>query len=393
MRLAAPSRMRSSALLRVVSGTALPYLKPRDSSRSATLATAGDARQRGYRGLVLGIVDLALRRPWALLGANLAVAAIAIVASLGAPGDLGVGSTHLDGARQEALAVVLERDRATGPGALAVAQDVVASQLEADPAIGSVRVVRDRQRRSVLVAELEAISAAAREDAVERIERDIDPGQLQVTVGGETPALIEARRFLGDDLWRLGLLVLPLVLLLAVVATGIRLAIAPVVCTVTAVAGSLALLRLTGVVFDVSLLGIAPALVVGTVLGTETPALVARFHREEAAISPAPAALGAPSRGPGPCSPVRRAPARCRYSLSSRRRSRRRPRLRSAARSPRRSPRRPRLRPPRQRSQSSGIGALRVSPSPARMRAGDVGSPKRSEPFRDSWLRAGFAVA
>lgn len=239
---------------------------------------------------MLGIVDLASRRPWALLGANLAAAGVAMVASLGAPGDLGLGSTGLDDERPERLVVVLERDRAAGAGALAVARDVVASQLEADAATAAVRT-RDDERRAVVVAELEPASPAAREDAVERIEGRIDPGQLRATVGGETAALIEAKRVIGGDLWRLELLALPLVLLLAAVAAGVRVAIAPVLCTVTAVAGSLALLRLTGVAFDVSLLGIVPAFAVGTVLGIELPALVARAHREEAAIAPPGAAL------------------------------------------------------------------------------------------------------
>jgi putative drug exporter of the RND superfamily len=194
---------------------------------------------------VRGIADLLSKRPWALLGANLAAAAVAIAASLGAPGDLGIGSTQLDDSRPETLAVVLEREDAAGAGVLAVARDVVASQLEADPAIGAVRIV-DAERRSVLLGDLEPTSAAAREDAVERISRRIDPGALRATVGGETAALIEGKRVLGEDLWRLELLVLPLVLLLAVVAVGLRVAIAPLVCTVIAIAGSAALLRLFG---------------------------------------------------------------------------------------------------------------------------------------------------
>jgi hypothetical protein len=102
---------------------------------------------------VPGIADLALSRPWTLLGANLAAAAVAIAASLGAPGDLGIGSTRLDGDQPETLVVLLERNGAGGAEVLAVARDVVASQLEADPAIGEVRA-EDEERRSVLLAEL-----------------------------------------------------------------------------------------------------------------------------------------------------------------------------------------------------------------------------------------------
>jgi uncharacterized membrane protein YdfJ with MMPL/SSD domain len=234
---------------------------------------------------VRAIAELALRRPWALLGANLAAAAVAVAAALGAPGDLGIGSTRLDGQGPETVVVLLERN-GTGPGVLAVAGEVVAAQLEADPAFGEVRADQEDERRTALLAELEPTSAAAREEAVERISDRIDPGPLRATVGGETATRIEAKRALGTDLWRLELLVLPLVLLLAAAAAGPRAAVAPIVCTVTAIAGSLALLRLTGIAVEVSLLAVVPAAAVGATLGIELPALVARLYREEAAIWP-----------------------------------------------------------------------------------------------------------
>jgi hypothetical protein len=233
---------------------------------------------------VHAIADLALRRPRALLAANLVAAALAILASIGAPGDLGVASGRLADPGPESVTVIVARDGAAGSGALTAARDVIAAQLEGDPVIEEVRVGEDEGRPFVL-ATLEATSAAAREEAVERISRDIDPGALRATVGGETAALIEARRVLGDDLRGLPLLAVPVVLLLAIAAVGYRAAVAPVLGAITAVAGSLALLRLTGVAFDVSALGVAPALVVGAVLGVELPALVTRLHGEEASIA------------------------------------------------------------------------------------------------------------
>ena len=43
------------------------------------------------------LADLALRRPIAVLVANLAVLATAVVVAAGAPGHLGVGAASLDG--------------------------------------------------------------------------------------------------------------------------------------------------------------------------------------------------------------------------------------------------------------------------------------------------------
>jgi RND superfamily putative drug exporter len=89
----------------------------------------------------------------------------------------------------------------------------------------------------------------------------------------------------------LELAAMPFVALVLALVLGARLAAAPIICAATAIAGSLAVLVLLGLVADVSLLGAAPATVVGLVLGIEGPiALFGRF-RSEAARSPRPEAL------------------------------------------------------------------------------------------------------
>jgi hypothetical protein len=180
------------------------------------------------------LADLALKRPWGLLAANVAVAAAAVVASLGAPSELGIGSTRLEGSGDSDLVVVLRRDVAADTRVFEVAEDVITAQVETDPAVASVAPQRaggsDDAGRVVLVGEFEDVSQAERQEAVERLEEGIDPGPLRVEIGGETAVLTEARRSLGGDLWRV-------------------------------------------------------------VLGIELPAMVADLRRDEAALSPEPRAL------------------------------------------------------------------------------------------------------
>jgi hypothetical protein len=240
---------------------------------------------------VLGAVgELALTRPWALLAANVLAAVAAVVACLGAPGDLGLGSTSLEDGEDPGLVVVLRGDVAADTRVFEVAEDVISAQVQADPAIASISRSESEGGRDddqvVLAAEFEDVSEAERQSAVERLQDRIDPGPLRVQIGGETAVLVAARDSVGGDIWRLALLALPLVLLAMAAAAGPRLLPATLLGAVTAVAGTLAVMRLAGVVADVSLLGIAPGAVVGVVLGIELPAMVAALHRDEAALSP-----------------------------------------------------------------------------------------------------------
>jgi uncharacterized membrane protein YdfJ with MMPL/SSD domain len=240
--------------------------------------------------------NLALKRPWALLAANALAAIAAVVASLGAPSELGVGSTRLEGGDDPAVVVVLKGDIATDSRVFEVAEDVITAQVQADKAVANVerQDTGDGQRASdrvVLVGEFEDVSEDERQRAIERLVDRIDPGPLRVEIGGETAVLIEARDSLGGDLWRPELLVLPLVLLAMAASAGPRLLPATLLCTVTAVAGTVALMRLIGTIADVSVLSIAPGAVVGAVLGIELPAMVAALRRDEAALSAAPEAL------------------------------------------------------------------------------------------------------
>jgi len=249
---------------------------------------------------VSSLADLALSRPRALLAAAIGVAAVAIAGAAGAPGDLATGSVAPGGERD--LIVLLEATDEAGAGALSVARDAVAVQIESDPGASDPRVLEPAGggREAVLVAELDG-GRAEREATVERLAGDLDPGLLEIALGGETAARVEARDRVAEELGSLLLPAAALVLMLAALAVGVRMVLAPVLAVAVAVAGAACALRLGALVVpDPSLLGAAPALAVGVVLGIELPALIVRLYREEAAISPHRDAVRAATRRAAP---------------------------------------------------------------------------------------------
>jgi uncharacterized membrane protein YdfJ with MMPL/SSD domain len=237
---------------------------------------------------VAALADLALRRPWALLVGNLAVLALALILAAGAPGRLGIGLPALDRGGAGPDLVVATRGRTpVHSGPYQVALRVIVAQLRSDPGVASVRpgpVSADRRSTSLL-ATLAPGDEVNRQRTFDRVRREIDPGPLRVSYGGDVATALEARHDVWGDLWKLELLVVPFGLLMLVIAVGPRLAVAPVICAATAIAGCLAGLRLAGELADVSLLGIAPGAILGLALGVEAPCLlVARFRDEAAAV-------------------------------------------------------------------------------------------------------------
>src|SRR3954471_2963348 len=169
-----------------------------------------------------------------------------------------------------------------------VALRVISSQVRSDAAVAEMRqgpVSADGRSTSLLVS-LRGLDASEQQDVVERIEEGIDPGPLRVSYGGQVATLLDARHELAQDFWKLELLAMPLVALILAVALGPRLAVAPIICAATAIAGALAGLVILGPVMDASLLGIAPAAVVGLVLGIEAPCAVFSRFRDESTRAP-----------------------------------------------------------------------------------------------------------
>lgn len=245
--------------------------------------------------MVAALADLALRRPWSLLAANLALLGAAIIVAIGAPDHLGIGSLRISddsgsaasegrrGGPRPDLVIATTGKVPVRSGVYRVALRVISSEVRSDPAVDDVRQgpVSRNGRSSSLVVALRGGDEGGRQQAVERIERGIDPGPLRVAYGGEVATLLDARDDLSGDLWRLELLALPLTLLVLGGVLGVRLDLAPMICAGTAIAGSLAGLRLLGGFADLSLLGIAPAAVLGLAVGVEVPCLmVSRFGDE-----------------------------------------------------------------------------------------------------------------
>jgi uncharacterized membrane protein YdfJ with MMPL/SSD domain len=241
---------------------------------------------------VAGLADLALRRPGALLAANLAVLALTVILAVGAPERLGLGSLAVGGqagGKEPDLVVATTGHGPVHSGPYRVALRVISAQLGSDPGVSAVHrgPVSPDGRSTSLEVSLASSDDADRQRTVERVEREIDPGPLRVAYGGQVAAAVEARHDLSGDLWKLELVAAALALALLAAVLGPWLAIAPVVCAATAIAGALAGLRIAGGLADISLLGIAPAAVLGLALGVEAPSLlVARFRDESIGASP-----------------------------------------------------------------------------------------------------------
>jgi uncharacterized membrane protein YdfJ with MMPL/SSD domain len=242
-----------------------------------------------------GLADFALRRPWALLSANLAVLAVALIVAIGAPDHLATGSLALgDGSRfghgrgSEADLVIATTGKVpVRSSAYRVTLQVISSQVRSDAEVASLRrgPISANGRSTSLLVSFDSGDGVDRQRAVERLEDEIDSGLLRVAFGGSVATGLDARHQLSQDLWRLELLAVPLVVLVLIAAVGLRLAAAPALCAATAIAGTLAGLRIVGGFVDLSLLGIAPAAVLGLTLGVEAPVMLVTRYRDEASMA------------------------------------------------------------------------------------------------------------
>jgi RND superfamily putative drug exporter len=238
---------------------------------------------------VAALADLALRRPRAVLVVNLALLAAAVVIAAGAPGRLGAGSVAIGSTEpsQPDLVVATTGSSPVRSAPYRVALRVISAQVRSDPGVAGLRrgPVSPDGRSTSLIVSLVPGDDADRQRAAERIEAGIDPGPLRVTYGGEIPAVLDARHDLSRDLWKLELGALALVAVALAAAQGPWLAIGPVLCAATAIAGTLAGLRIADAVADVSLVGFAPAAVLGLALGVEAACLLlARFGDEAVSV-------------------------------------------------------------------------------------------------------------
>jgi hypothetical protein len=148
-------------------------------------------------------------------------------------------------------------------GAYRVAVRTMRAQLSTERAVASVRERRVAKRANQTTLEVRlAEDGAEREEALERIERNLDPGPLTVRFAGELAALREARDETVDDLVLL-LLALPLVALVLIGVLGTRAAGAAALAASAAAAVAALGCELLGGLFDLSVLALAGALAGG----------------------------------------------------------------------------------------------------------------------------------
>jgi uncharacterized membrane protein YdfJ with MMPL/SSD domain len=234
--------------------------------------------------------DAAWTRPWALLGiAGALLAALLAAAVFGIP-QIGV-ALPASGEGPEAgsdadVVIVTRAGLGTDSRVYRVALDVMTAGISADEDVAEVTrgpVSRDKETTSLLVT-LSSDDPGTTRAAGERIRDELDPGPLKVSIGGEAGTALGARDVLADDLWRLELLVLPLVALVLVATFGLWYVLAPLIGAIGGIAGGIAALVLMEAVAGANLLGVAPAAVVGLVLGIELPAIVVARFRDEAEL-------------------------------------------------------------------------------------------------------------
>ena len=245
------------------------------------------------------VAEAALSKPRAMLGGAVALLVVFGFVASGAPTRLGTaapeaaGSESADAAAQTASALGREPEpgmlivtRGRDPvdsGVYEVALETVTSQLKSDDDVAEVRrgPVSDDDRTTVLEVYFRDDDSAVQQQALERIESDLDAGLLDVSIAGEAAVLLDARRSLGSEVIGLELLILPLTVLVLALVVGLRLVIAPLLAAALAILGSATVLRLLGGPLDLSIVGLLPAAVVALALATEFSLLIARSHRDE----------------------------------------------------------------------------------------------------------------
>lgn len=245
------------------------------------------------------VAEAALSKPRAMLGGAVALLVVFGFVAAGAPTRLGTaapeaaGSESADAAAQTASALGREPEpgmlivtRGRDPvdsGVYEVALETVTSQLKSDDDVAEVRrgPVSDDDRTTVLEVYFRDDDSAVQQQALERIESDLDAGLLDVSIAGEAAVLLDARRSLGSEVIGLELLILPLTVLVLALVVGLRLVIAPLLAAALAILGSATVLRLLGGPLDLSIVGLLPAAVVALALATEFSLLIARSHRDE----------------------------------------------------------------------------------------------------------------
>lgn len=167
-----------------------------------------------------------------------------------------------------------------------IAVETVRSQIEA---IGGVAAVlggeasEDGQTATLAIHSVLDPSPASLAEIGEQLRTGIDPGPLEVFVGGSVATQEGARSAALDEAPKLLLLGLPLLLLLLVGSLGLRPALAALLAALLATASTLAVIGLLNELTTISAVAATGAAILAAVMATEAAAALLFRYREEAA--------------------------------------------------------------------------------------------------------------
>src|SRR5918994_5843884 len=248
--------------------------------------------------MLSALADAALNRPRALLAGTLVALAVAAALAVGLADRIALAPSEATGSEsaevEEELgsrvghdpapgAVIVARGRERTPNSVSrVALDVIASQAEADPRVAEVgRGLESRPGRTTALEDnVDADEVGAQQQAIGDLKQGLDPGPLEVLIGGEGGVLHDARDGLWGKLGPLELLALPVALVVLALAFGPRLAAAPVIAAAGGLLGAVGVMGLVNELTPVSVLGVAPAAAVSLVLGIEACLVLTVRYRD-----------------------------------------------------------------------------------------------------------------
>lgn len=174
--------------------------------------------------------------------------------------------------------VILTRGRDAERSAVYdVVLDVITSQIEAKPEVAEVRrgPMSGDGRTTALEVYFRDDDPRAEQAATAELRRELDPGPLEILIGGEAGIADDARSGLWGELGPLELLALPITVIVLLIAFGLRLAAGPALAAAIGTLGSLGLIGLVNEATPLSLSGVAPAAVIAVALGIESCHLLA----------------------------------------------------------------------------------------------------------------------
>lgn len=247
------------------------------------------------------LARLCARSPKALLGALGALTVVLGIYAAGVPERLAPSGGALGGSPSASAAADLAAELgfhpepalllvASGAEPLSTPANDVAlrtfkGQVESVAGVAAVREsARSGDGRSVLVAvHPEADLDDGAVTAIAEGIGELDPGILQVLVGGSHPTAVGARDVLGAEAPALALLALPLLALVLAASLGVRLGAAALLGALLAAAAAVTVVGVLGTVFDLVAVGTVAAALLALLAATESASALVVRYREEAA--------------------------------------------------------------------------------------------------------------